>query len=123
MYCSLSCTRKFHYTNQTDINGNTNERQRTVSRLRKLECIRIKGGCCKNCGYNINSAVLQFHHRDPENKTFNLDSRKLSNTEWSSILSELDKCELLCSNCHIELHYPDKRMVGETGIEPAIDRL
>ena len=123
MYCSLSCKRKFHYTNQTDINGNTNERQRTVSRLRKLECIRIKGGCCKNCGYNSNSAVLQFHHRDPENKTFNLDSRKLSNTEWSSILSELDKCELLCSNCHIELHYPDKRMVGETGIEPAIDHL
>ena len=118
MYCSNNCKVKFHYTNQTSVNGNTNERQKTVSKERKLECIKIKGGSCEHCGYKSNSAVLQFHHRDPENKSFTLDSRKLSNTKWSSILLELDKCDLLCSNCHIELHNPDKKMVGAMGLEP-----
>ena len=67
----------------------------------------MKGGCCENCGYDKNLAALQFHHRNPHEKTFGLDVRKLSNTRWDSILIEAEKCDLLCGNCHMEEHYPD----------------
>ena len=51
---------------------------------------------------------------DPSIKDFNLDSRKLSNTNFEKILEEVDKCILLCSNCHKEIHYP---YFDETNIE------
>lgn len=100
-YCSNECKGRTH-------NANTIERQKRVYCDRKLKLIKMAGGKCQCCGYDKNYAALQFHHRDPENKTFTLDSRYLSNTKWSSILIEFDKCDLLCANCHIETHNSDK---------------
>lgn len=108
MYCNKNCKMKYHYHNGSTPNANTNSRQKDISKKRKKILIDMHGGGCIVCGYNKNSAVLQFHHRNPEEKTFNLDSRKLSNTKWESILLESAKCDLMCSNCHIELHNPDK---------------
>jgi len=62
-------------------------------------------GCCVLCG-ELRTEVLQFHHRDPEKKTF-----ALSNTKARSLLeikAEIAKCDLLCANCHISLHYWEK---------------
>ena len=67
--------------------------------------INFLGGCCSKCGYNKNYAALEFHH--VKDKSFSLDSRKISNTSMSKLLEELKKCILLCSNCHKEHHYPD----------------
>ena len=116
-FCSTKCKRKNFYNRQ----ANTNEYQQQRAKTRKLELIAKSGGCCSKCGYNKNFAALQFHHRDPSNKLFALDSRKLSNTSWESILIEWSKCDLLCANCHSEEHYPDKFMnlVGAAGLEPA----
>lgn len=116
-FCSTKCKQKNLYTRQ----GNTNEYQQQRSKTRKLELIAKSGGGCLKCGYNKNFAALQFHHRDPSNKLFTLDSRKLSNTSWESILIEWSKCDLLCANCHSEEHNPDKFMslVGAAGLEPA----
>jgi predicted Zn-ribbon and HTH transcriptional regulator len=108
MYCSKKCKAQYHYNNNTNENPNTNERQLIRSTERKLKLIEMSGGRCMKCGYNKNYAALSFHHRIPNNKTFNLDSRKLSNTRWESIIKEWEKCDLLCMNCHIEEHYPDK---------------
>jgi 5-methylcytosine-specific restriction endonuclease McrA len=72
----------------------------------------MSGGCCSICGYKKNYSALQFHHLNPEDKVFNLDGRKLSNTNWESIKKEWEKCQLLCSNCHAEIHNPDKEMKG-----------
>lgn len=103
-YCSNECKGK-------KINSNTIERQKKVYYDRKIKIIEMAGGKCQLCGYDKNYAVLQFHHRDPENKTFPLNARLLSNTNWDNILSELEKCDLLCANCHIETHHPDKVML------------
>lgn len=119
LYCSDDCKSKYTYKTQY----NTNARQKLKSSTRKIKLITMAGGSCVSCGYNKNYSALQFHHRDPENKTFNLDSRMLSNTNWDSILKEFKKCDLLCANCHFELHNPDKNLIGATGIEPAIHRL
>jgi len=74
---------------------------------RKSKLVKLMGGCCKNCGYNHNLGVLQFHHRDPSVKVSKLDMRVLTNRTWEFILEEANKCDLLCANCHAEHHYPD----------------
>lgn len=108
-YCNKKCKYAFYYKNNKETTkANSNEYQRIKSKERKLLLIEMSGGGCEICGYNKNYAALVFHHKDPKNKTFTLDSRKLSNTNWESILLEFEKCQCLCSNCHAEIHNPDK---------------
>jgi len=69
---------------------------------RKLEAIKYKGGKCLRCGYNQCYAALEFHHRDKNQKEFSWS--KMRNRAWHKVLKELDKCDLLCANCHREEH-------------------
>lgn len=75
---------------------------------RKLELINLKGGKCEVCGYNKNISSLEFHHKNPSEKSFPLDVRHLSNTNIDKLKEEVAKCILLCANCHREIHNPDK---------------
>ena len=68
----------------------------------KKKAIEYKGGCCNKCGYNKCDAALHFHHLDPLYKSFEI-SQNLSGS-WELIRIELDKCILLCMNCHLEEH-------------------
>ena len=86
------------------MNSNDYVKQKERALKRKLELIEYKGGKCEMCGYNKNIAALEFHHLDKSTKRFQLDSRHLSNTNMNEIKKESDKCILLCSNCHRELH-------------------
>jgi hypothetical protein len=75
-----------------------NKNKRTQN---KQACVDYKGGKCQRCGYNKCLAALEFHHRDPEIK-----ERLISaNCRLEKMKSELDKCDLLCSNCHKEEHW------------------
>jgi hypothetical protein len=72
-------------------------------RSNKLELIKYKGGKCQKCGYDkpiLNA--YHFHHLDPNNKLFTISSRMSHNL--ASLKKEADKCILLCSNCHAEIH-------------------
>src|SRR5574337_865551 len=80
------------------------ERQDKIGKDRKLKIISERGGKCIKCGYNKNWAVLCFHHRNPEDKTFELDRRGFGSRSEASCLDEAKKCDLLCANCHMELH-------------------
>jgi len=77
----------------------------TQKRQRKLkeQSIQYKGGECVKCGYNKCQAALQFHHVDKTKKEFTLAHRKV--TSFVKVKDELDKCILLCANCHAEEHY------------------
>lgn len=88
------------------MNSNDYVKQKERALSRKLELINLRGGKCEKCGYNKNIAALEFHHLDPSTKSFQLDARHLSNTTKEKILEELNKCILICSNCHRELHNP-----------------
>ena len=115
-FCSGRCKSKYYYSNHTnDINFKSNARQRKVSKERKLKLLEMSGWKCEVCGYCKNTAALTFHHVDPTNKLFTLDSRKLTNTNWPSILLEWEKCQLLCSNCHMEFHYPEHDIISCPG--------
>lgn len=86
---------------------NTYEYQIMRSLKRKLHLITLRGGKCEKCDYDKNLAALDFHHRDPRTKKFQLDQRTLSNTSMKLIMEEFEKCDVLCSNCHREHHSPD----------------
>ena len=73
---------------------------------RKTELVARFGGQCMVCGYRKNLAALNWHHRVPAEKSFQLDLRTLSNRGTTSIEVELLKCDLLCANCHAEVHHP-----------------
>lgn len=69
----------------------------------KEQCVQYKGGSCIRCGYSKYSGALEFHHRDPSQKDFGL--AQIHTRRWSEkIEAELDKCDLLCANCHREVH-------------------
>lgn len=70
---------------------------------KKIKSIQHKGEICNICGEN-NPIVLVFHHYDGE-KEFTINGLKSRRARWGEIEKELDKCILLCENCHRELHY------------------
>ena len=73
-------------------------------RLLKQKCIEYKNGKCENCGYNNYIGALEFHHINPDEKDFAISNLNITLFN-DKIKKELDKCKLLCSNCHREEHH------------------
>ncbi len=69
----------------------------------KKLCVEYKGGCCSVCSYSKYLGALEFHHLDPAEKDFQISHRTSFKFD-TAIKAELDKCILLCSNCHKEVH-------------------
>ena len=85
---------------------NASERLRHLDRKLKSILVNRKGGCCERCGYNTCEGALQFHHTDPKQKEFTIGSVNFGGTfNIDEVLNEVDKCILLCANCHAEEHY------------------
>lgn len=68
----------------------------------KQKCVEYKGGKCCKCGYNKCLPAMDFHHIDPSQKDYQISELRTKN--WKIVQSELDKCVLLCRNCHAEEH-------------------
>ncbi len=80
--------------------------KKAVSKRRKKlkeMAIEYGGGQCQICGYKKCSRALNFHHKVASEKDFGLSARGLTRS-WEKIKQELDKCILVCANCHMELH-------------------
>jgi len=93
-----NCHREHHYNED-----NTYERSKS-----KLIYLEYKGSECIKCGYNKCPDALTFHHRNPIEKEFSIGSlseRFNSIDELSKLIkNEIDKCDLLCANCHTNEH-------------------
>lgn len=50
-------------------------------------------------------ATLQFHHRNPDDKSFEIAGAVSRGVSWGIILEEIKKCDVLCANCHAKLHW------------------
>ncbi len=76
-----------------------------AKRRKKLKALSVqyKGGRCVFCGYSKYNGALEFHHLDDKQKDFGLSVRGLTRS-WERIKKELNKCILVCSNCHKEVH-------------------
>jgi len=83
-------------------------RKRLGRRRVKQQAVDYKGGKCSRCGYDKCLAALHFHHRDRSTKKYELSiSQK---TFLQSVRDELDKCDLLCANCHAEVEQQFMRL-------------
>lgn len=69
---------------------------------RKQEGVVYKGGKCVICSYDKHPNSLDFHHLDPDTKESSL--RNLRLMQWEKYKTEIDKCVLVCRNCHGEIH-------------------
>lgn len=77
-----------------------------VSRRRKAlrqKALIHKGNKCYFCGYKRYEGALEFHHIDEKTKKFGLSEKGMTRS-WAKTKEELNKCILLCANCHRELH-------------------
>lgn len=100
--CELYC-RNCHHEHHFNERHSVDNRQNT-----KKIYIEYKGNKCEECGYNNCQASLSFHHLDPNEKEiqFSNISERVNNIEdiKNIIIKELDKCQILCMNCHNEKH-------------------
>jgi len=70
----------------------------------KRKAVDYLGGKCQMCGITSECLdIFDFHHRNPLEKESSLNV--LVNKSWAHIQPELDKCDLLCSNCHKITHW------------------
>jgi len=79
---------------------------------RKSDLVSLKGGKCQSCGYSKSLRCLSFHHRDREEKLFGFSVSILWSKPWDLIVKEVEKCDLLCLNCHMEL---EEKLSSENG--------
>lgn len=69
----------------------------------KRKSIEYKGGKCFFCGYSKHQGSLEFHHMEQKSKNFQISSARMTTFD-ERVIAELDKCILVCSNCHKEVH-------------------
>ena len=62
---------------------------------------------CNSCG-DERWYILEFHHSDPDSKDGNVVDMAVNGYSKDRILEEIEKCEVLCANCHRELHYLER---------------
>ena len=86
-FCSPECKNKFYVA----------RRRRNL----KQQAVNYKGGKCVVCGYDKSLVALSFHHRN--NKEFGVSAKGYTRS-WERVRSELDRCILVCHNCHAEIH-------------------
>ena len=74
--------------------------KQVLDRLRanKKKAVDYLGNKCFDCGKQYHQSVYDFHHRNPEEK--DEAPEKLLHRSWDKIVNEIDKCDLLCANCH-----------------------
>jgi len=62
---------------------------------------------CSKCG-NTDYRVLEFHHLHNKNKEFSIGAAFYNHYGFERIKKEVEKCIVLCANCHRILHYKDR---------------
>jgi len=68
----------------------------------KLKAIESAGSKCMLCGYRKHPEILDFHHINPNLKSFEISSGGFSRS-WAAIQAEIRKCILVCANCNKEI--------------------
>ena len=80
--------------------------------IRKMS-VEYKGGHCEICGYSKCNNALEFHHRDSSAKDFGISAKGYTRS-WEKVKVELNKCILLCANCHREVEAGITQLPKET---------
>jgi len=76
--------------------------QKRRKKVREM-AVEFLGGRCIRCGYDRCTEALEIHHLESSDKDFGISDKGYTRS-WNRVREELQKCELLCSNCHREVH-------------------
>lgn len=99
-YKLQSCMEKRSYADRADYLKKAVAKRRR--RVREM-AVEYKGGKCQLCGYARCIGALEFHHPDPSKKDFGVSMDGLTRA-WTKVKAEIEKCVLVCANCHREIH-------------------
>ncbi|MGH2491502.1 MAG: hypothetical protein ACRDF9_08330 [Candidatus Limnocylindria bacterium] len=75
-----------------------------VQRDSKARAVALMGGACFECDRDGPYRLFEFHHLEASGKDFGISQHGISSRRWAVIVAELDKCVMLCANCHREVH-------------------
>jgi hypothetical protein len=110
--CANQRARDNHHANKGARNQKRQVLYRATIPQRKIKAVAYKGGACQNCGGVFLPCQYDFHHLDPSTKDYN-PSQAMNQSE-EVMYRELDKCMLVCANCHRLAHYaPDIFILGK----------
>lgn len=74
-------------------------KKKAAIKIRSLIWDYLKQNPCIDCGES-DPTVLEFDHRDDENKLFNISDCVSSGYAAGKVLAEIEKCDARCANCH-----------------------
>lgn len=117
-FCKICNKEFFGFLNDTRIfcydcsprGASVAETHKIQKRIMKHLLVEYKGGKCIECGYDKCEGALQFHHLDPKDKDFTLSLIKPNTIPMEELYREVDKCMLLCANCHVQKHFIDDKI-------------
>lgn len=78
-------------------------RKHRANKVEVMQNYKAEKGCAI-CGYNKCAAALDFHHKDDATKEAHVSEMARRCLSWDKMLVEIEKCHILCSNCHREVH-------------------
>ena len=93
--------KKWRQTKKGKISKKKSDERRHIEAKKIMH--RLKSNGCAICGYNKCDRALDFHHVNSEDKKFPLNVTGMKRKN-KYIIEELNKCILLCKNCHYEIH-------------------
>lgn len=104
----LRRSREYHAKNRSRILKRMSSygRKRRAAVSSKINAIKTERGC-GNCGIK-DFRVLDFHHRDPRKKSFCVSHTTKGEKKT---LEEIQKCEVLCANCHRIVEHEKRKNV------------
>jgi hypothetical protein len=107
-YCNACHAKKSRERYLKDFKVREKIKQNTYERItqNKEKAVEYLGGKCLDCNGIFPKEVYDFHHVDPSTKEKELTSARFQS--WDNYKKELDKCVLLCSNCHRIRHRKEK---------------
>lgn len=105
-YTCNTCINEYNRSKRTpEMIYRYNKDKKTKRREQKKLAVQYLGGTCASCGGTFHHAAFDFHHINPDEKE--LDPGLLMQCKLEKLFEELDKCILLCANCHRILHYEE----------------
>lgn len=100
------CDRSFFYERSKGGSKDKCNSCWTAEKRRKIkqDLVEYKGGICECCGINNKEflSIYDFHHKDTKEKDILISGSYCRSIE--SLKKEVDKCMLVCSNCHRIIH-------------------
>jgi hypothetical protein len=101
--------REFKIRNNPTVYKDIETKRKQRAKEFKKSIFIERGSKCEICGYGKNIHCIDFHHIDPAKKDLE-PTKAFRKNNIEEIRKEIDKCQMLCKNCHNDIHHPDGRL-------------